>query len=220
MNKKRIVIIGAAVLFLIAVSAAALVIHRNSVEQMEMDTQVQSDKDRIGIDYGGGFDEFDYDPEDNSETDGDDWDESQSDYENAVNMTSDELKDELSRRREENGFGRKNVGAAEINVQSDEDNTDYDDFIEDDFEETDGAVDISELGIVTIESKGYSQNEVLYNAESQEDAESVAAQISGKLLSWENGVAAIQIDGSVDELLEDLERQGSSLYLYRNYYYY
>lgn len=68
-----------------------------------------------------------------------------------------------------------------------------------------------------IKSNGYKEHEVICDAQSQEAAKSIADEISGTLLSWNNGTATIQIEESVDELLDRLEREGSNLELYRHY---
>ncbi len=77
---------------------------------------------------------------------------------------------------------------------------------------------MNQLGIPVIQSSGYAEHEVLCDAETQEIAESIATQISGSLLSWQNGVAKIKIEESVDDLLLRLESEGSDLELYRRYY--
>ena len=87
------------------------------------------------------------------------------------------------------------------------------------FETSDGdAVNPGDLGFVIIQPSGYYPNRVRCDAESMEAAESIAKQISGTVLSCEQGTAVIEITGSVDELLATLEQQGSELHLYRCYF--
>lgn len=224
-NEKRIIIIGAAVLLLIAVSAVAVGVYKHFGKYAKAETEFVNDTSIVRIPGGEGFDEFDPDAEDDSEAD-DDWSAAQteSDSEYGIDKPADELIEELKRQREEQGFGTVIHGSAEKNALNNKDNAFYndfvdDDFIDDDFEEAGETVDASEFEVITITSTGYAENEVLCNTESREEAENVAAQISGTLVSWEHNVATIRIEGSVDELLERLEQQGSSLNLYKNYYY-
>ncbi len=232
MRGRRVIMIGTAILLFAVVSVAAVVIHRKSAGNLELETEFQDDSARMGIDYGGTFDEFNYNPDekDDIEMEGDDLEDTQSDEGDYAEMEPNELLAELRKQRELEGGGIKRNRSAQTNIpdsnsseaaRAKSDDSTNDDFVDnyDDFEDDGEAVDISELGIVTYESKGYAQDEVRCNVDSREEAENVAAQISGTLLSWDNGVATIKIEGSVDEFLEKFEQQGSSLHLYRNYYY-
>lgn len=217
-NEKRIIIIGAAVLLLIAVSAIAVGVYKHFGKYAIAETEFVNDTSIVTIPDGEGFD-----VEDDSEAD-DDWSEPQMepDSEYGIDKPADELIEELKQQREEQGFGTVLHGSAGKNALNDKDNVFYYDFVddvEDDFEEAGETAEVSEVEVITVTSTGYAENEVLCNAESREAAENVAAQISGTLLSWEHSVATIRIEGSVDELLERLEQQGSSLNLYKNYYY-
>lgn len=220
-NKKTVIIAGAAAVLLIAVSVGAVAIYRNSGNYMEMEAGDWEDYDQAGSGYDSDFDESGDEPYDGEDAYWEDWDETQteSDGEYYVNHTSEELLEKLRSRIDENAPRVKNDSSGNVDVYRSEDEVFYDDFIDDDFEEAGEGVNASEIGVVTYQSKGYAQDEVLCNVGSQEEAESVAAQISGTLLSWEHGVAAIKIETPVDDFLEGLEQQGSSLNLYRHYYY-
>lgn len=228
-NKKTVIIAGAAAVLLIAVSVGAVAIYRNSGNYMEMEAGDWEDYDQAGSGYDSDFDEFGDEPYDGEDAYWEDWDETQteSDEEYYVNHTSEELlakiQSQIDRdisQTEKGSFDIDDFGEYEVLDDDflDDDFVD-DDFEDDDFEEAGESVDASELGVVTYQSKGYAQDEVLCNVDSQEEAESVAAQISGTLLSWDHGVAAIRIGTPVDDFLESLEQQGSSLNLYRHYYY-
>lgn len=216
-NEKRIIIIGAAVLILIAVSAAAVGVYKYSGKYARAETEFVNDTSIVTIPDGEGFDGPDLETENDSEAD--DWDEEQTDSEYGRDKTPEELREELEQQRREQGFGATMHGSTDKNALNNIDDAFYDDFVDDDFEEADETADSSEAEIVAIESTGYAEHEVLCNTESREEAENIAAQISGTLVSWEHSIGTIQIEGTVDELFERLEQQGSSLGLYKNYYY-
>lgn len=223
-NKKVIVIAGAAAVLLIAVCIGVVAMNRNSGDYTELDAEGRDDYVQAEVGIDSDFDESENESYDDEYTYDADLDETQTepDGEYYVNHTSDEL---LAKLRSQMDRDIPQMGKDSFDISDNsEDEAFYDDFEDDDFEdddfEEDGEIaDASEIGVVVYESKGYAQDEVLCNADSQEEAESVAAQISGTLLSWEHGVAAIRIGTPVDDLLESLEQQGSSLNLYRRYYY-
>jgi len=177
----------------------------------------------LGIGYGGSFDEFaHYEKEPvpgRPETPEPEWMDAEA---TDLQKTADELMESINS-GEIDGilYDEKNEALGESSASfkpnaSDQVENAPEDSGED---EPDLEADAEELGIPILKSKGYFEDEVICNADSQAEAQTIASQISGLLLSWDNGVAIIQISGSVDDLLKQLEQQGSSLELYRHYYF-
>lgn len=218
-KKKMIIIIGAVVgilmvvVAIICVSAFALRANKAEISPVEGANLAGE----MGIGYGGDFNEFDTDMEESDEEEV---------YEEEV-PTKEEMEEEGERIRkefeesksesitDENGNIREDRGDEFGSLKKPENTLESS-------ENVDGEPAMGEDGEIVLpvfDSEGYAEHEVLCDAATWEDAEKIATQISGTVLSCENGVAIIQIEGSVDELLEELERQGSELQLYRNYYY-
>lgn len=222
-NKKKMIIIGGAALVLIAaVSVTVSLIHNNSKRAEEL--ELTGVGDELGIHYGGSFDEFADASEEDVESDasGENWEDDvlEESLESGNFEISESGKEALKKTLDER---RKELGEADLTGQ----NGNARDKIElhnsadslpegTDIEKNEGT---EELGNLMLETDGYAEHEVICDAESREEAESIASQISGLLLSWDYGVATIQIEDSVDELLDRLEQQGSNLVLYRNYNY-
>ena len=152
-----------------------------------------------GIHYGGTFDEFQY-FEEETET------ETVVDVENMVS--------EMEREFRENAPGDiiREEDDDKINSMKQEQSKGQESAII--IEGEDGELEFANM----IQSDGYSENEVLYETTSMEDAQAVAIQISGTVLSYEYGMATIKINEHVDTLLERLESEGSELILYRKYH--
>lgn len=222
-NKRKMIIIGgAAFALIVAASVTGLLIYNNSVKAEEFDDGIGVGTE-LGIHYGGEFDEFaDISEDDES---GDMPEENQvenafieklerGDFEVSESGKADLMKilDEHQKELDEADFGKKDEDSRENAVLY----NDVDSLQEGTNAETSGT---EKMGDSMIETDGYAEHEVICDAGSREEAESIASQISGTLLSWDYGVATIQIEGSVDELLNQLEQQGSNLLLYRNYNY-
>lgn len=213
-NRKKMIIWGGAGLVLIAVAALGFsLIHTNKGNVSNELDKVDMEGD-LGIHYGGNFDEATgtyrdgYVPDTAEQRADADIDEAEKDV---VNETPEEKL-------------KKFDEAGEGDIYGEEDSKDrivlYDNNSVEDSEVPD-AVDINEIvknvEDFDYEADGYDEHELICDAESLEKAESIASQISGTVLSWNEGVATIRIDGSVDELLERLEQEGSNLMLYRKY---
>ncbi|MCH5248806.1 MAG: hypothetical protein J1E98_02680 [Lachnospiraceae bacterium] len=223
-NKKKMIAIGGAALALIAAAAVTVsLVHRNSGDGATLDV-VGDNGSKLGIGYGGHFDESANNTGMDQESDGEDYDEiGEKDdgelSEDDIEADLARVKEEAAKNREGIFYGEEGKSYGEVDLykpkaSDSSDNTTGESYSE----ETDEEANLNELGITIYDTKGYAENEVICDAQSMEEAESIASQISGKLLSWNNGVAIIQIEESVDEFLERLEQQGSSLELHRHYY--
>ena len=226
-NKKKMIILGSVSLALIVVvaSVTVLLVHKNSNGKVTIEARENINRNEIRTDYGSDFDEFantsgartnreavalDTEDSDNIE-----------DLENADEIHS-RIKEEYEKNKSgiiygEEGAGYETVTDLEV-VQPGDSDSEVDHTDENDSSETGEDADASEISVPVFGTKGYAENEVLCDVPSMEEAESIASQISGTLLSWDDGVATIQIDEPVDVFLEKLEQQGSSLRLYRHYY--
>jgi len=138
----------------------------------------------------------------------------------------DELKEEFSRnfkqdvldeegnvteqRRDESTTLKANQNISIVPSESEEMELDNTEFEEDDEEE---------FVLTPMEAQGYAEYEVVCDVAGMEEAEAIAEQISGTVTEVENGVATIQISVHVDELLNQLESQGSTLKIHRKYFY-
>ncbi len=65
----------------------------------------------------------------------------------------------------------------------------------------------------------YVEGEVVFNAESREEAERVADAVNGQLKSWQDGIAVISIEGTVDEFLKKYSGAPDLPTMYPNYIY-
>lgn len=213
-NKKKMIAIGGAALALIVAAAVTVsLVHRSSGKSLTIDASgSKNDEYSTGVTHA---------TEITPEVEIEKYDEAYViDSEDVQNrdVLDARIEEEMKAKREGVIFGEEDdtqrIASHTLAAPGSAD-PDSVDTGTDDGEEVEGEADLS-VGVYR--SQGYSDNEVLCEAESEEEAESIAAQISGTLLSWEHGVAAIKIDESVDSLLEKLEQQGSSLQLYRKYY--
>ena len=213
MKKKQIIIMGIIVLIVI-ILVAVLVIFIQKGKGPNIDITTQEDlSERMGIDYGGSFNEFDTDVEPGDDTEGPTEEELQKQTkqiqeEFEANLEGDVIDAEGNVKG--NVEGKKDSSFSSLKPSKDATN-EHEAELEYDEE--------NNMGLPVFDNSGYAENEVLCDAATWEEAEEIAKQISGTVLSCENGVATIQIEGSVDALLENLEKQGSTLELYRNYYY-
>ena len=159
-------------------------------------------KEEHGIHFGGTFDEFQYFEEDETET----------------VLNREEILSEVEKKREE---FLENAPGDIIREEDEETNMNSIKKIQNTEEAPDVQITEDENGEFKLDSglklDGYSENEVLYETTSMEDAQTVAAQIGGTVISCEQGMALIQISEHVDVLLERLEKEGSELILYRKY---
>lgn len=216
-NKRKMIILGgAAFALIVAASVTVSLIRNNSVEAEEFDDGIGVG-DELGVHYGGSFDETTGTYRDGHVPDVSEQG-SGKDSDDILDIEAEETPAERIKKMDETateGDIYEGVGSKDRIVLYDNDSAK-------DLELTE-AVDIDENEAVEImddfgyETDGYAEHEVICDAGSQEEAESIASQISGTLLSWNEGVATIRIEGSVDELLERLEQEGSNLMLYRKY---
>lgn len=217
-DKKHMIIIGIVILVVVlGVVMTIFFLNRNKTKNIESEGK----KTEAGIHYGGNFNEFEYIPE---ETTGEKAEYAEE--EETVNLTevaaeAEKIKEEFEREKpgdvilENDSPQGKNENSAALNSVRQENNKEQ----ETNQEGNAGPVETMEGGIPILRSEGYAEHEVLCDAQTREEAEQIAGQIAGTLISWEHGVATIEIAGSVDDLLAQLEQQGSTLELYRNYYY-
>ncbi|MCM1212792.1 MAG: hypothetical protein NC318_14490 [Blautia sp.] len=68
-----------------------------------------------------------------------------------------------------------------------------------------------------LDNQDYIENQVVAVAESKREAKKIAKQIGGKLLSYDNQVAVIQIGMTVEEMMQQLEEDSSLPRVYPNY---
>lgn len=202
------VIAGVAVLAVVLVVGVAAGRNLSTARSIAKE-DVKSSELTHGIHYGGNFNEFQNLTKQDSESD---------DFELEPEETKESLIKEMEEAEknnpgdiygEEGGKIRQRDDLFEGEAPALEENT------EEEIDETGftGSVDIP-----VYTSKGYAEHEVICDAQSQEEAESIASQISGTLLSWKNGVATIQITDSVDIFLEQYEQQGGETKFYKRFY--
>lgn len=223
-------IFGGAVLVIVIGIAIVFSIHK-SPEDIS-DLKVENERgEEMGIHYGGDFDEFQYfEDEDTQESmsgDGLTDVENQMTVETIDEGLGQEIEnvDKIREEFEQNKPGEvitgdlENLSILNGNLQAAEYKNETE-VLSQELEtapETE-AVLVDDAFLVSVgKSDGYEEYKVICDAESRENAEEIAREISGTLLSWEHGVATIQIEENVDELLERLEQQGSSLELHRKY---
>lgn len=217
-EKKQLILIGAVVLAVIVLVVVCVFVRKQTREPLE---GMNSGKaDRMGIDYGGDFNEFQYINEETRET-----------SEETEQLSQDEMEALDKKIREE--FEKKTNGAENIeklekleidNVNIDSEDTDAeekpdesDGFTAEQWKEAEDDEDI-EIVIQGKPTEGYAEYEVVCDVATQADADAIAAQIGGTVKECHDGMAVIMIKENVDELLARLEQQGSSLELYRHYY--
>lgn len=214
------IIIGIVVLIVIfGVFMAIFFIRRNQIENIKGEGKGSE----AGIWYGGNFNEFQYIPEESEET----GEESDTDEAETESVNPDEAASEAEKIKEEFEKNKPGDVISEDMEQQEIGNSIVTDAMKAENTETEGEnpqesmepADTTDEGIPLLQSDGYAEHEVLCVVQTMEEAEQIAGQIGGTLLEWENGVAKIEIEGSVDDLLEQLEQQGSTLELFRNYYY-
>lgn len=88
----------------------------------------------------------------------------------------------------------------------------------------DGAYDpeivfsTKELG-ETVGKKDYVEHEVLCMVENEEEAQKVADAVNGRLKSWQDGVAVIAIEETVQEFLKKYSGVSDLPVMYPNYIY-
>ncbi len=223
----------------LAVVGAVILLPKNPEGDLKVEGMITGKADEMGIQYGGNFNEFEFqystqeDTEETEITEPDEIDQGEDtiidtiDIENNIEPEGldidesaglEELSAEVERIKEE--FNQNKQGdILSHNAQENEVTlVKQAEVKQSDTMNSDEELDMNQLGIPVIQSSGYAEHEVLCDAETQEIAESIATQISGSLLSWQNGVAKIKIEESVDDLLLRLESEGSDLELYRRYY--
>lgn len=227
MEDKKKVILICAIVAIILVIAVVMVIFlkpkKDSTEGLQLEGNFAGE---MGIGYGGDFNEFD--------TSGDVDKDGAADAD-VEEVDVQQMVDEGEKAKEEflnnlpgdiikedgNIEGQKNEDANMLKPSKDI--VDNNDGVTDEETPVDNVEyeenEEGELVLTPMESQGYAEYEVLCDAVDMAEAEAVAEQISGTVLEVQNGVATIQIDIHVDELLEQLESQGSTLKLYRKYYY-
>lgn len=214
-NKKKMIAIGGAALALIAAATVTItLVHKNS-------GQFEDDGFDLAEDYGDDF-EDNYEDDEPGKIDG----MNLGDYK--IPEDGDEYVSLLEQSMKDKESYKNGKGTPDYDYINNEENAvperqlvlnEYDPSLEVDDSEssaTDGS-DEERSDVRPIKSDGYKEHEVICDAQSQEAAKSIADEISGTLLSWNNGTATIQIEESVDELLDRLEREGSNLELYRHY---
>lgn len=226
MDKKRVIVIVSVVIVIIVVLVVIMMFWKKGSTEYS-GGKLDGKADEMGIHYGGSFNEFQYQEETENEEESAeiDLDEVAAELKSIEeefkkNLPGEVLKEgdeeltngnRVSERAVVNSNSREEKESESVEAASDRAVVGTDAPIEE--AEGDG-----EITPHIIQSSGYAEHEVLCDAESQEAAESIAAQIGGVVLTCKNGVATIQIEEHVDTLLERLEQQGSSLELYRNYY--
>ena len=220
-DKRKMIIIGAVVLIIIVLVVVFVVVKKSSEEKSGM--QPAGEKNEMGIQYGGDFNEFQYIDEEESETASE---ETESVNIEELKAMDQKLEEEYIKNKtkavasgEADGVDKISQKRGLAQPESTQEETDTQENVE---ENTEEAVKVNEdvvSGDVISgqKSSGYAEYEVLCDAETQADAEAVAAQIGGTVLECKDGVAVIKIAENVDDLLARLEQQGSSLELYRNY---
>ncbi len=216
-DKKQMIIIGAVVLIIVVLAVVFLFVRKGSGEKLETQ-QIDGVANRMGIDYGGDFNEFEYQSE-----------EEEVSTEETVDV--DELK-ELDKKQQEEFEKNKPAGLTTGDEDSNNSNAvkkelsqlesaqgqaETSETVEENTAEDDDGTEGADVSVQVFSSNGYAENEVLCDAASMEEAEAVAGQIDGTVIEYQNGVALIKIKENVDDLLARLEQQGSSLELYRNY---
>lgn len=220
----------------IAVPVAVFSLQKSPSPEVDSELKVEGKQDEAGIYYGGTFDEFQYITEEEMESSETERASELLDDQGTVldedkeeTMTYDETETDLDKikedfEREKSRIIPKETVKGKINIsQTDKSEPEVGDIIEglaneeNSEDDTVSEGEVYHMDVPVFHSNGYAEHEVICDAESQEEAEQIASRISGTLLSWQNNVAKIQIEGSVDELLEQLEQQGSDLMLYRNY---
>lgn len=215
-NKRKMIILGgAAFALIVAVSVTASLIHNNSVEAEEFGDGIGAG-DELGIHYGGSFDETTGTYRDGHEPDVSERGPG-NDSDDISGIESEETPDEMLKKMKEAAEGDiyEEAGSKDRIVLYNSDSAEDLELTEAvDIDENEAVVRMDDFGY---EIDGYAEHEVICDAGSQEEAENIASQISGTLLSWNEGVATIRIEGSVDELIERLEQEGSNLMLYRKY---
>lgn len=211
-DKKHMVIAGVAVLAVVLVVGVAAGRNLSTAKSIAKE-DVKSSELTHGIHYGGNFNEFQNLTKQDSESDN-----VEPETEESLIKEKESLIKEMEEAKknhpgdiygEEGGKIRQKDDLLEGEAPALEENT------EEEIDETEftGSVDIP-----VYTSKGYAEHEVICDAQSQEEAESIASQISGMLLSWKNGVATIQITDSVDRFLEQYEQQGGETKFYKRFY--
>ena len=228
-NRKMMLMIVA--VFVIIVAVAAGVCFWRTGSQIESQELVfDGNADEEGIHYGGSFDEFEYLTEDEAEVDETKPDNQTNKIQgdNAAFETTDEAvpanENPMASMTDSNDIEAELIRQGKIIKEDDEELNQFkfDNSVGDDKqnqEENQSEADANENDIPIFDSNGYEEHQVICDAESLEEAEAIASKISGVVLSCDHGVATIQIEESVDSLLQRLEEQGSELELYRNYKY-
>lgn len=205
-DKKHMVIAGVAVLAVVLVAGVA-VMHGKTGRSMDSDSDLLSSELKNGIDYGGTFDEF------QSMHEEDELETSDSDE-----MVAEEIK-KLKKSRTGDVFKGENLTKdtpVKVDTVSYENNEEQEN-VEEVSDTVENELELTDM--TAHRSSGYAEHEVLCDAQSEGEAEEIANQISGTLLSWKYGTATIQITDSVDEFLERYEQQGGDIKLYRKYYF-
>jgi len=210
--KKKTMIIGIAIFLILIITIIIVLIVKNQNSytvnpDFEADTQ-------MGIHYGGDFNEFDTSVADEEERE----------LQKQAEEKRETFKKEVEEGKREFLESKKDIVIDENGVEIEGASKEQIGKIEVVVSDEAPEIELNEEGEYEVASpsfatSGYSKNEVLCEADTMAEAEEVAAQIKGVLLSYENGLATIQIEGDVDELLADLESKGSELVLYRKYNY-
>ena len=206
-DKKHMVIAGVAVLAVVLVVGVAA--GRSSFgKNAGFAAVIKVVENRDGIFYGGSFDESKHSRQGapKAETDEDITKLKEEFIENKQGETIVNSDENLGTMK---SISKENIPSSEEPVSEEIDT-------EENAESVDGA---EEIVVPARKSKGYAEHELLCDAESQEKANEIAGTISGKLISWEHGTATIEITGSVDEFLENYEKQGGDVAFYRKYYF-
>lgn len=165
--------------------------------------------------YGGDFDEFEYQTGDSDEDNEKpmDKEERQKEIENLKEKAVKDAKKEISIEPEV----REEVTV----ILEDDGNIISEDSTEEatgDVEEAEGVSESGEFEKkIPFDLNDYEHDKVIFVAETREEAEDVAKQIGGTVISYEKETAIIQISEDVDTLLQRLESQGSSLVFMRKY---
>lgn len=204
----------------VIIIVTVIIINRKKVSEI---TEFNTDKnysDEMGIHYGGSFNEFITNPYD-QETE-----ESQKENDFQTKEDAESFLKEEHAKIESIREAQKDVNEAQREAAN------LDGFMEQDgtvpsgtelpAEEAkttneNGETEIVISGDWKVQMDGYEKHQVVCDAIHMGEAEDIASQIGGKVLSCEGGTAIIEITKDVDELLAELEKQGSDLKLYRKY---
>lgn len=200
MKKVKGPVIAAIVIILIVI-VVMVVLSLKKTQANSIGDDIKPKEER-GIHFGGTFDEFQYFEEET---------------ESETILSREEILSEVDKKREEFFENAPGDIIKEEDNESNMNRIKKKDTVEKPDSETMENENKEPGHASVIKFEEYSENIVLYKTESMEEAQAVAEQIEGTVLSCENGMATIQINEHVDILLERLESQGSELILFKKY---